>query len=128
MEGSEGAKEGALIFLLSVNYNFALVCVERRGSGCAAPARCSSPVPLSALASFPVKNSGVKRGSPSALAFQKATSPSGLGLFSSLSAAGHLRGNGKKMSAQRVDFALGLISRAGRRGLSAGGGLVEGQK
>lgn len=64
----------------------------------------------------------------SALRFQKATSPSGLGLFSSLSAAGRLQGNGKKMCVQRVDFALGLISRAVRPGLSAGAGVVEGQK
>lgn len=65
---------------------------------------------------------------PSTLGFQKATSPSGLGLFSSLSAAGRLQGNEKKMCVQRVDFALGLISRAFRPDLPAGDGLVEGQK
>lgn len=97
---------------------------------CSARSLQLSPASLCPLTPFAIKKEGVKWGGLhlSAFAFQQATAPPGLGLFSSLSAAGRLQGKGKKMRVQKVDFALGLISRAVRPSLSAGAGLVEGQK
>lgn len=53
--------------------------------------------------------------------------PRGSGYFPLFLRPGARKETERKMCVQRVDFALGLISRAVGSGLSAGAGLVEGQ-
>lgn len=84
---------------------------------------------LCPFTSFTIKNQGVKGVVVVMhLGFQKSCFSLGArAIFLSFCGRALARKR-KETRVQRVDFALGLISRAVRPGLSAGAGLVEGQK